>query len=165
MKVMLLSLSATCPSVIGRTTMNKNPLVLLRKKGINIQLLRVKQKFKLVINPSHLLKDKTREWIIKHQSGLCDLLQKEQYLRKLIENVIRHHNGTNEEFEEMFDHAMMKHLGLEGAIMSYKATARSQARIVSLGYNNPVFCRTCQKHILLGRESYEVNYCPYCGNK
>jgi hypothetical protein len=149
-------------SAIWRRNVKANLLNQLRQRGIKVSLVGSKIKF----SPNELLTDKVRCWLIKYKDPLLVLIKKEhQQLRNLIENVSRHANGTNEDLEELFDYAM-KHLGLEGAIMSYKATARSQARIVSLGYNNPVFCRTCQKHILLGREScYEVNYCPYCENK
>lgn len=141
--------------------MKANLLNQLRQRGITIRL----EGSKIKLSPTELLTDKVRCWLIKHQSCLCDLLQKEQYLKKLIENVSRHANGTNEDIEEMFDYAI-NHLGLEGAIASYQATARSQARIVSLSYNKTVFCKTCQKHILLGAESpYEISYCPYCKKK
>lgn len=140
---------------------SNNLLNQLRQRGITIRL----EGSKIKLSSTEHFTEKVRYWLIKHQSCLCDLLQKEQYLKKLIENVSRHANGTNEDIEEMFDYAV-NHIGLEGAIASYQATARSQARIVSLGYNKTAFCKTCQKHILLGRESpYEVKHCPYCENK
>ncbi|WP_218814155.1 hypothetical protein [Rickettsiella endosymbiont of Dermanyssus gallinae] len=143
--------------------MNKNPLAQLRQKGITIQVIPFEQTFKLIINPPHLINDKTKEWLIKHQSRLYDFLKKEQYLKKLIENVGRHDNWTSEEIEEMFDFAINQ-IGLDVAISSYQITARAQSRIVSLGgYNKTAFCKTCQKHILLDKKSpYEVPHCPYC---
>lgn len=138
---------------------NNNLLNQLRQRGITISL----EGSKIKLSPTEHLTEKVQCWLIKYKDPLLVLIRKEQQqLRKLIENVGRHDNWSNEEIEEMFDYAITQ-VGLDIAISSYQVTARSQARIVSLGGNKTVFCKTCQKHILLGKESpYEVPHCPYC---
>ncbi|WP_218814597.1 hypothetical protein [Rickettsiella endosymbiont of Dermanyssus gallinae] len=138
---------------------NNNFLNQLRQRGIKVSL----EGSKIKLFPTEHLTEKVQCWLVKYKDSLLVLIRKEQQqLKKLIENVGRHDNWTNEEIEEMFDYAINQ-ISLDVAISSYQVTALRQARVVSISYNKTVFCKACQKHILLGKESpYEVPHCPYC---
>lgn len=138
--------------------MNNNLINQLRGKGITITLDSSGIKFM----PTTLFTKKTRTWLGAHKTELMTLIKKEQQLRRLIENVGRHDGWTHEEIEEMFEFAT-QNISLDVAISSYKVTAARQAIIISFNGCKPVFCKTCQKHILLSEEHpYETLTCPIC---
>ena len=138
---------------------NNNLLNQLRQRGINFSL----EGSTIKLSPTEQITEKVRCWLIQHKDPLLILIKKEQeQLRKLIENVGRHDNWSHEEIEEMFEFAT-RHIGLDVAISSYKVTAARQAHVISFNGNKPVFCKTCQKHILLSEEHpYETLTCPIC---
>ena len=141
--------------------MNNNLLHQLRSKGIAITL----DSSGVKLTPTDLITEKTRSWLRDHKPELLTLIKQEQQLRKLVENVGHHDNWTDEEIQEMFEFAT-QNISLDVAISSYKVTAARQARVISFYGNKPVFCKTCQTHILLNEEHpYETLTCPICEKK